>query len=119
MSMYPQELGTIRAETVRVARAACPKGTLAMRLRDVLGALYQDEQFASLYSVTGHPGHAPWRLALVTILQYNENLTDRQAADAVRERIDWKYALGLELTDPGFDFVRHVTWQSIADTIGI
>ena len=104
MSMYPQALGTIPAETVRVARAACPKGTLAMRLRDALGELYQDEHFAGLYPVEGQPAYAPWRLALVTVLQYVENLTDRQAAEAVRERIDWKYALGLELTDPGFDF---------------
>ncbi len=104
MSMYPQELGTIPAETVRVARAACPKGTLAMRLRDALGELYEDEQFAALYPVQGQPAYAPWRLAVVTVLQYAENLTDRQAANAVRERIDWKYSLGLELTDPGFDF---------------
>src|SRR5216683_1561572 len=104
MSMYPQELGTIPAETVRVARAACPKGTLAMRLRDALGELYQDEQFAALYPVEGQPAYVPWRLAVVTVLQYAENLTDRQAANAVRERIDWKYSLGLDLTDPGFDF---------------
>jgi transposase len=104
MSMYPQELGTIPAETVRVARAACPKGTLAMRLRDALGELYQDEQFAALYPVEGQPAYAPWRLAVITVLQYAENLTDRQAANAVGERIDWKYSLGLELTDPGFDF---------------
>ncbi len=104
MSMYPQGIGTIPAETVRVARAACPKGTLAMRLRDALGELYQDEHFAAFYPVEGQPAYAPWRLALVTVLQYVENLSDRQAANAVRERIDWKYALGLELTDPGFDF---------------
>ncbi len=104
MSMYPRELGTIPEETARVARAACPKGTLAMRLRDALGALYQDEQFEVLYPVEGQPAYAPWRLAVVTVLQYAENLTDRQAANAVRERIDWKYSLGLELTDPGFDF---------------
>src|SRR5947208_3772448 len=104
MSMYPRELGPIPEETARVARAACPKGTLAMRLRDTLGELYQDEQFAALYPVEGQPAYAPWRLAVVTILQYAEGLTDRQAADAVRERLDWKYALGLELTDPGFDF---------------
>ena len=104
MSMYPQELGAIPEETARVARAACPKGTLAMRLRDALGELYQDEQFAVLYPVEGQPAYAPWRLAVVTVLQYAENLTDRQAANAVRERIDWKYSLGLELTDPGFDF---------------
>jgi len=104
MSMYPRELGTIPEETARVARAACPKGTLAMRLRDALAELYQDEQFVALYPVEGQPAYAPWRLAVVTVLQYTENLTDRQAANAVRERIDWKYSLGLELTDPGFDF---------------
>src|SRR5258708_7862760 len=91
-------------ETARVARAACPKGTLAMRLRDELGELYQDEHFASLYPIEGQPAYEPWRLAIITVLQYAEGLTDRQAANAVRERIDWKYALGLELTDPGFDF---------------
>ena len=104
MSMYPQALGSIPEETVRVARAACPKGTLAMRLRDTLGELYQDTQFAALYPIEGQPAYAPWRLAIVTVLQYVEGLTDRQAADGVRERIDWKYSLGLELTDPGFDF---------------
>jgi len=104
MSMYPQALGTIPEETARVAHAACPKGTLAMRLRDALGELYQDEHFAAHYPVEGQPAYAPWRLAVVTVLQYTENLTDRQAAHAVRERIDWKYSLGLELTDPGFDF---------------
>src|SRR5436305_11455894 len=104
MSMYARELGSIPEETARVARAACPKGTLAMRLRDELAELYQDESFASLYAVEGQPAYEPWRLAIVTVLQYAEGLTDRQAADAVRERIDWKYALGLDLTDAGFDF---------------
>src|SRR5437762_14312001 len=85
MSMYPQELGSIPEETVRVARAACPKGTLAMRLRDELGALYRDKQFVSLYPVEGQPAYEPWRLAIVIVLQYIEGLTDRQAADAVRE----------------------------------
>lgn len=104
MSMYPQGIGSIPAETVRIAQAACPKGTLAMRLRDELGTLYTDEQFAALYPVEGQPAYAPWRLALVTVLQYSENLTDRQAANAVRERIDWKYSLGLDLADAGFDY---------------
>ncbi len=69
MSMYPQALGTIPEETARVAHAACPKGTLAMRLRDSLAELYQDEQFAALYPVAGQPAYAPWRLAIVTVLQ--------------------------------------------------
>jgi transposase len=103
MSMYPQKMGPIPAETRRVARAAYPKGSLAMRLRDELGDLYQDEQFAALFASRGQPAEAPGRLAMVVVLQYVEGLTDRQAAEAVRGRIDWKYALGLELSDPGFD----------------
>jgi transposase len=74
-----------------------------MRMRDEIGAIYEDGAFASLFSTRGQPAEAPWRLALVTIMQYVEGLSDRQAADAVRSRIDWKYALNLELTDPGFD----------------
>jgi len=103
MSMYPQAIGPIPEETARIARAANPKGTLAMWLRDELGAIYTDEEFADVYPERGQPALAPWRLALVTLLQYVEDLTDRQAAEAVRSRLDWKYLLGLELTDPGFD----------------
>jgi transposase len=103
MSMYPQEIGPIPAETLRVAHAAYPKGSLAMRLRDELGGMYQDEQFGALFPVRGQPAETPWRLAIVVVLQYVEGLTDRQAAEAVRGRIDWKYALGLDLADPGFD----------------
>jgi transposase len=104
MSLRPEPIAEIPAETARVARAACPKGTIVTRLRDEFSALYQDEDFRALYPTLGQPGLAPWRLALVTVLQFLEHLSDRQAADAVRARIDWKYALGLELTDPGFHF---------------
>src|SRR5260221_10150957 len=103
MTLFPQAIGPIPEETARIARAANPKGTLAMWLRDGLGAMYTDEEFADLYPERGQPALAPWRLALVTLLQYTEDLTDRQAVEAVRERLDWKYLLGLELTDPGFD----------------
>jgi transposase len=37
-------------------------------------------------------------------MQFAEGLSDREASDAVRTRIDWKYLLGLELTDCGFDY---------------
>src|SRR5216683_3063948 len=103
MSMKPQAIPEIPAETVRVVRAVFPKGTIYVHLRDTLGSIYQDELFADLYPDRGQPAYAPWRLALVTIFQFMENLTDRQAADAVRSRLDWKYALSRELTDPGFD----------------
>ena len=104
MSLRPEPIGEIPPETVRVARAAFPKGTVATRLRDEFGGLYRDEDFRQLYPGLGQPGLPAWRLASVTVLQFLENLSDRQAADAVRARIDWKYALGLELTDPGFHF---------------
>src|SRR5215213_6946476 len=104
MSLRPEPVGEIPAETARVARAAFPKGTVVTRLRDAFDALYEDEDFRSLYPARGQPGLTPWRLALVTVFQFLEHLSDRQAADAVRARIDWKYALGLELPDPGFHF---------------
>src|SRR4051794_26175249 len=103
MSLRPDDEHPIPEATRRVARAAFPKGTLAMRLADQLGAIYRDEQVAALFPVRGQPALSPARLALVTVLQFVEGLPDRQAADAVRGRIDWKYVLGLELTDPGFD----------------
>jgi transposase len=86
-------------------QAAFPKGNLYVALRAEFGALYDDQLFADLYPPQGRPVEvAPWRLALVLVMQYLEGLTDRQAADAVRRCMDWKYALSLELTDPGFDF---------------
>src|SRR3954447_19239871 len=103
MSLRPDDEHPIPEATRRIARAAFPRGTLAMRLADQLGAIYRDAQFAALFPVRGQPALSPARLALVTVLQFVEGLSDRQAADAVRGRIDRKYALGLELTDPGFD----------------
>jgi transposase len=103
MSLHPQPEYSIPEQTQRVAHAAFPKGTLALHIADVLGPLYRDHQFAALFPKGGQPAEAPARLALATVLQFVEGLSDRQAADAVRGRIDWKYALGLELADPGFD----------------
>jgi transposase len=103
MSVQPRPWPEIPERTAAVARAAFPQGTLAMRVRDELPGLFADEEFVSAFGVRGKPGISPGRLALVTVGQFAENLTDRQAADAVRGRIEGKYALGLELTDPGFD----------------
>jgi len=103
MSLRPQPVGPVPRETARVARAAFPAGHPYLRLADELGALFTDALFAGVYSPHGRPVLAPWRLALVTVLQFAEGLSDRQAADAVRSRIDWKYVLRLPLTDAGFD----------------
>jgi transposase len=103
MTLQPQHECSIPEETRRVAHAAYPKGNMYMKMRDALGTIYQDQAFAHLFPHNGRPVEAPWRLALITVMQFIEELPDRQAADAVRGRIDWKYLLGLELTDPGFD----------------
>ena len=104
MSLHPQHpIPPVPDETARIARAAFPKGNPYLLLREQLGGVFADGDFADLYSGRGQPSYPPWRLALVTLLQFREGFSDRQAAEAVRARIDWKHLLGLELTDPGFD----------------
>jgi transposase len=73
-------------------------------MRDELGSIYEDALFANVYAVEGQPAVHPWRLALVSVMQFAEHLSDRQAAAAVRARIDWKYALSLDLGDSGFHY---------------
>jgi transposase len=101
--MQPQPWPEVPQATARVAKSAFRKGSLAIRIRDELGSWYVDEDFAAAYPVRGKPGISPAQLAMVTVLQFTENLTGRQAADEVRGRVDWKYCLGLELEDEGFD----------------
>jgi len=103
MSLHPQALCPIPEETARVARAAYPKGNVYMQIRDELGTIYQDEAFTHLFPNCGQPAEAPWRLLLVCLVQFAEGLSDQQAAEAVRGRLDLKYMLSLDLTDPGFD----------------
>jgi transposase len=103
MSLHTYAVYQVPEDTQRIAHAAFPRGNPYMQVTDTLGTIYQDEQFAALFPPRGQPAEAPARLALVTVLQFAESFSDRQAADAVRGRIDWKYVLGLELTDPGFD----------------
>jgi transposase len=99
----PQPVPPVPDDTARIARAAFPRGNPYLLLRDRLGPVFDDTGFADLYPERGQPGYTPWRLALVTLLQFRESLSDRQAAEAVRARIDWKYLLSLELADAGFD----------------
>jgi transposase len=93
----------IPADTYRAAHAAHPKGTRCLQLREHFGMLFDNQHFAHLYADAGKPALAPARLTVVTILQFMDDLSDMQAAEAVRDRISWKYLLGLPLDDPGFD----------------
>jgi transposase len=103
MSLKALPIPPIPEETARVAHAVFPHGNVFMQIRDTLGTIYTDEAFADLFPTHGQPALAPWRLALVTIFQFMENLTDRQAAEAVGDRLAWKYALSLDLCASGFD----------------
>src|SRR3954452_6176479 len=105
MSLRPQSpLPPVPEDTARVAQTAFRRGNPYLLLRTRLGTIFADAEFADLFPTRGQPAYAPWRLALVTLLQFREGLSDRQAAEAVRARIDWKYLLALELADPGFDY---------------
>src|SRR4051794_18247974 len=98
---WPEPAGEIAAAVRAMYRGR--RAPLPVVIRDELGELFADEQFAAAFAGRGTPAWSPGRLALVTGLQMVENLTDRQAAEAVRDKISWKYALGLELDDQGFD----------------
>ncbi len=100
MSLQPSSPAEVPSQTAAVARAAFPRGNPCLRLRDELGTVFTEAQFTALFSARGRPAEAPWRLALVTVLQFAENLSDRRAAEAARGRIDWTYLLSLDLTDP-------------------
>ena len=94
MSIHPQAIEPVPAETARIAKLAFPNDNRYLTLRDEIGTLYSDQGFTDLFSGYGQTAIAPWRLALICILQFIEDLSDRQAAEAVQSRIDWKYALG-------------------------
>jgi len=103
MSLQPQEIPPVPEATAATARAAFPRGNRYMAMRDELGSIYADQDFAALFPSRGQPAAAPWRLALILVFQFAESRSDEQAMESVRGRIDWKYALSLELDDPGFD----------------
>lgn len=103
MSLKSKPIPVVPEETQRIAQKAFPKGTGWMTLRDEIGTIYTDADFADLFSHRGQPAAAPWRLALILVMQYAEGLSDEQTETALRSRIDWKYALSLPLEDAGLD----------------
>ena len=104
MALHVELFPVLPEATARVARAAFKrKGNLYLTIGDQLGALFEDVDFARLYAADGKPALSPNWLALLTVFQFMENLPDREAADAVRACLDWKYALHLSLEDSGFD----------------
>ncbi len=129
MTWYSESIPPVPETTATMVKSAFPKGNLYVDLHTEFGAIYDDDLFAPLYAKNRgrRVEIAPWRLALVTVMQYMEGLSDRQAADAVRRCMDWKYALSLELSDPGFNFtllhdfrerlVRHEGAQQLLDTL--
>ena len=118
MVLHRQSIKSIPYLTKEIARKAFPKGNLYMTLRDELGTFYDDGDFAELYSDEGQPALRPGSLALICVMQYIANLSDRGAVEAVAARIDWKYALGLELTAPSFDSSVLSLFRSRAKTTG-
>ncbi len=104
MSLQPTLRYIIPEQTAHIAKAAFPKSTLCLQIYDHLGTIFEDPDFGDLFSRRGQPAAAPFRLALVTLLQFVEGRSDRAAANAVRRRIDWQYLLCLELDDPGFHY---------------
>lgn len=102
MSLRPRSGEQVPSLTAQIARASNPDGTTAIWVRDRLDGLWCDEDFADWYPRDGRPGLSPAQLATVCVLQFLLGLSDRQAAEAVRCRIDFKYAMAMELDDPGF-----------------
>src|SRR5258708_35251979 len=99
---WPEPDPQVAAAIAAKYRGSRPR-PLAVLIRDRLGEWLEDEQFAAAFGIRGRPGWSPSRLALVSVLQRAENLTDRQAAESARTRIDWQYLLRLPFDDPGFD----------------
>ncbi len=103
MSLKDSHPRSVPEDTARIAKAVFKKGHRYLVLRDTFGDFFDNDDFRALFHVEGRPAVDPAQLALITLVQFAENLSDERAADAVRARIDLKYLLGLPLGHPGFD----------------
>lgn len=103
MCLRPVHIRALPEQIARVASTAFPEANPYLTMRDGFRTLFEDRQSAAHFPACGQPAAARWRLALVNLLQFAEEFSDRQAAEAVRARLDWNYLLGVELDDAGFD----------------
>lgn len=103
MSWKPEPPGPIPEDTARVAKAVFKNGNRYLLLRDTFGDLFHSNDFRHLFHAEGRPAIDPAQLALLTLVQFAENLSDERAVEALRARIDLKYLLALPLEHPGFD----------------
>lgn len=102
MSLHPQPMPDVPEETARIAHAAFPKGNIYIRMRDKVGVFFTDEQFAALFSERGQPAFSPWRLALISIMQFVEDLSDRQAAKTHLQHVLTAAAINFSRLDGWF-----------------
>lgn len=116
MSLTSLPIPPIPEEIVRVAHTVFPRGNVIMQMRDTLGTIYTDEACADLFPSHGQPAFAPWRLALVTVFQFMEGLTDRQTADAVRDRLAWTSTI-LVLTTPFSPSAAHARSREMLSNV--
>jgi transposase len=104
MTLHPRDLIHVPEETRKIVQATFPQGHVYITMRDQLNLWYKDSDYAYLFaSHQSRPAESPGRLNLILVIQFAENLSDCQMAEAVRDRMTIKYALGLPLTDRGFD----------------
>jgi transposase len=103
MSLHLHPIPPIPADTAAVVRQILPATHPLVVIGDRLSTFVSDATFADLYPAEGKPALSPALLAMVTLLQYWEGFSDRQALHMVVSRLDWKYALHLDLAYAGFD----------------
>ena len=91
-------------ETGRIGRQVMEEKNTYRLIGDELFVKLNEQEFSDLYPSDGQPGLSPVILAFVTVFQFIEKLPDRQAAESLRMRMDWKYAMHLPLEYVGFNY---------------
>jgi Transposase domain (DUF772) len=90
------------ADSAHAAKSVFNIENLYVAIGDQLDSLCADLRWDDVNAFGDMPAQTSFILAMVTVFQFAENVPDSQAADAVRMRMDWKYALHLPMDYPGF-----------------